>query len=132
MMPIAKKKAITLRQTPKMHMSVFADRDKIKQLVLILLDNAMKYTYKDGKVTVSLTNKSRPLITITDTGIGMTEQEKKHIFERFFRADKSRTQGGSGLGLSIAKWIADAHHIQILCKTKKNSGTTFALIFQTK
>lgn len=104
---------------------VMGDRDSLKELVSILIDNAIKYG--EGKeVSVSLSNKT---LKITDHGIGIHEKDLPHIFDRFFRGDKARSHDGYGLGLSIAKQIADNHKVRIKVKSKLGFGTTFKVIF---
>ncbi|OAA90249.1 sensor histidine kinase [Clostridium ljungdahlii] len=91
---------------------VNCDEERIKQLMIILLDNAIKYTYKGGNIQVVLTKKdNKCIIYVKDDGIGIKSEEKELVFERFYRGDKSRNRetGGAGLGLSIAKWIVQKH-----------------------
>lgn len=107
---------------------VFGDPDRLKQLILNLTDNAIKYTPAGGKVSLSLSKKAGwSQLEITDTGIGIPAENLSHIFERFYRVDKARTrsQGGSGLGLSIAKWIAQAHGGAIRVTSNVGEGTSF-------
>ena len=88
------------------------DRNKFKQLVVILLDNALKYTEKGDSIEIEARNQDdRFLLNVKDTGIGISDEALKHIFERFYREDKarSRAKGGSGLGLSIAQTIVKGH-----------------------
>ncbi|ADK14611.1 MULTISPECIES: cell wall metabolism sensor histidine kinase WalK [Clostridium] len=91
---------------------VNCDEERIKQLMVILLDNAIKYTYRGGNIQVVLTQKdNKCIIYVKDDGIGIKSEEKELVFERFYRGDKSRNRetGGAGLGLSIAKWIVQKH-----------------------
>ena len=94
--------------------SVFliGDKERIHQLMVILLDNAMKYTKEGGEILVSCSQTSHSvLIKVQDNGIGMEEENIPKIFDRFFQVDKSRTEeAGAGLGLAIANWIIDKHH----------------------
>lgn len=104
---------------------IMGDRDSLKELVNILIDNAIKYG--EGKeVSVSLKNK---ILKITDHGIGISEKDLPHVFDRFFRGDKARSHDGYGLGLSIAKQIADNHNAKIRVESKLGVGTTFKVIF---
>ncbi|MEK7168823.1 MAG: HAMP domain-containing sensor histidine kinase [Patescibacteria group bacterium] len=104
---------------------VRGDRDSLKELVSILLDNAIKYG--GGKeISLSLRNK---ILKITDHGIGIPEEDLPHVFDRFFRGDKARSHDGYGLGLSIAKQIADNHNAKIKVESKLGFGTTFKVIF---
>jgi two-component system OmpR family sensor kinase len=110
---------------------VLADPGQIRQLLLILLDNALKYTPSGGKVSISVTRQgTRSAISISDTGIGIEPEILPHIFERFYRGDQARErdQHGSGLGLAIAKWIVDAHHGQIRVESQPGTGSTFTVL----
>lgn len=108
------------------------DADKLTQLLYILLDNAIKYTPNGGHVSLSLRvelYKQHQLLVISvkDTGIGIAPEDIGRIFDRFYRADKARTRqhGGHGLGLSIAKWIVDAHQGTIHVQSEVAKGTEF-------
>lgn len=108
-----------------------ADRNRIKQALRIFLDNAIKYTPKSGEITINLTTeKKHAVIEIIDTGIGMSEDEMKHVFDRFYRSDKSRKreEGGHGLGLSIAKLIILSHRGKINVKSKPSKGTKIKIL----
>lgn len=105
-----------------------ADRSKITQLLVILLDNALKYTEENDTITICSRNKEdKCFIEVKDTGIGISDEAIKHIFERFYREDKarSREKGGSGLGLSIAKNIVEMHGGNIKAVHNKPKGTIF-------
>jgi two-component system sensor histidine kinase CiaH len=109
---------------------VNADRSKISQVLIILLDNALKYTAeKDGiAIHLSQTN-SECLIEVQDTGQGIDDENKKHLFERFYRADKARSRetGGNGLGLSIAQTIVSLHRGRINVSDNTPRGTKFTI-----
>lgn len=112
------------------NMEIEADKSRIHQLLVILLDNALKYTAEGDEIIVSTNVEDQKLvIEVKDTGIGISEESKKHIFERFFREDKVRTRekGGVGLGLSIAQWIVSSHHGTIQVKSNGNKGTIFKI-----
>ncbi|WP_051963532.1 PAS domain S-box protein [Deinococcus misasensis] len=105
------------------------DADRLKQLLLILLENALKYTPEQGEIHLSLEKQEGfALLKVQDTGMGIHEEDLERVFERFFRADKSRhrTQdpGGTGLGLPIAKWIVEAHKGKIWLESQVDQGTT--------
>jgi two-component system OmpR family sensor kinase len=109
---------------------VMGDIDRLKQLLLNLVDNARKYTPKGGKVTVGLRREAGwAVLTVADTGMGIPTQELPHIFERFYRVDKARSRaaGGAGLGLSIVQWIVQAHGGKIGVQSEPNRGTTFTV-----
>ncbi|RCX10371.1 phospho-acceptor domain-containing protein [Anaerobacterium chartisolvens] len=109
---------------------VFADRDKISQLIINLLSNALKYTPEGGSVEIRLCGDGDDVkITVKDNGAGIHEEDLPYIFERFYRADKSRNRatGGSGIGLSIAKAIAEAHGGSIEVKSEAGAGSEFTL-----
>ncbi len=111
---------------------VMADRDRMKQVYLNLLANAVKYTPAGGSVIVSLkTVDNRVQTMITDTGPGIPARDLPHIFERFYRGDKARTRSADGssfgLGLSIAFWIVKNHSGVIEVQSKEGSGTSFTV-----
>ncbi len=102
------------------------DENQLKTLFLNILDNAIKYTPQKGKIYISL-ERDRGLarVSIKDTGMGINKEEISHIFDRFYRVDKSRNSSGFGLGLSIAKSIAEAHEGKIEAESEPSKGTTF-------
>ena len=109
---------------------VLGDQDRLKQLLLILVDNAIKYTPPGGKVTMSLRQENGwAVVTVSDTGSGIPPEDIPHIFDRFYRVEKARTrsQGGAGLGLAIAKWVVQSHGGKIEVDSKVGSGTTFTV-----
>ncbi|OGO13136.1 MAG: hypothetical protein A2Y93_03455 [Chloroflexi bacterium RBG_13_68_17] len=110
---------------------VRGDADRLKQMLLNLVSNAIQYTPADGTITLSLMCVGdRARLTVSDTGPGIPQEELPHIFERFYRVDRSRKrvqQGGAGLGLSIAHWIARSHHGQIEVASEVGKGTTFSI-----
>lgn len=111
---------------------VCGDRDRLKQVVLNLVANAIKYTAEGGKVTVNLSKETgRAEFSVKDTGMGIPSEDLPHVFERFYRGDKSRSRGkdgaGFGLGLSIAYWIVRNHGGEIEVKSKLKRGSTFTV-----
>jgi two-component system sensor histidine kinase BaeS len=109
---------------------VKADKDKISQVVINLLSNAIKYTPQGGTVTVSAKGSYDAVqITVKDTGTGIPMEDLPHIFERFYRADKSRNRltGGAGIGLTITKAIVEAHKGMIQVKSEAGAGTEFII-----
>lgn len=125
---LADKKEISFHVARPDDVVVYADEKRIQQLFYILLDNAMKYTPKKGSVHVQVhVQHDKLIMDITDSGIGISKQDISRIFDRFYRVDKARSRklGGSGLGLSIAQWIVDAHHGTITVQSVEQQGTTF-------
>lgn len=107
---------------------VRGDRARLRQLVVILLDNSLKYADQGGNVYVRCAPEgSRAELTVTDDGAGISPQDQKRIFQRFYRADSERTRarGGTGLGLAIGKWIVEAHGGRIVVESQPGQGTTF-------
>jgi heavy metal sensor kinase len=107
---------------------VKGDRSKLRQLLLNILDNAIKYTPSGGEISVSVRKEGEWAVAyVRDTGIGIPSEELPHIFERFYRVDKarSRSEGGSGLGLAIAKRIAEIHGGRIEVESQIDVGSTF-------
>jgi signal transduction histidine kinase len=93
-----------------------------------ILENAIKYTPEKGRVSVEIIReKAYALISITDTGIGIPEQDLPHIFDRFYQVDRSRSSAGFGLGLSIARSIIEAHGGSITVESTPKLGTTFLI-----
>ncbi|HQY93457.1 HAMP domain-containing sensor histidine kinase [Caldilinea sp.] len=109
---------------------VRGDRDRLRQVLVNLAENAVKYTHEGGVVTFSLENQTGwVLISVADTGIGISAEQQALIFDRFYRSDKARSRelGGSGLGLSIAQRIAHAHNGKITVSSQVGVGSTFTL-----
>lgn len=112
---------------------LFGDQNSIKQALRVFIDNAIKYTPDQGEISILLYKKeNNVIIGIVDTGIGIPEEDIPHIFDRFYRADKSRTKetGGNGLGLSIAKWILDQHHCTVDVQSAQDVGTRIEITFK--
>ena len=109
---------------------VFGDADQLHQVLVALIDNALKYTPYEGSVTLSLTiDKNDAVITVSDTGIGILPEDLPYIFERFYRADRarSRDRGGTGLGLTIVQNIVQEHAGNIEVESTPGRGSTFTL-----
>jgi len=131
---LAEAKTIDLKIFPHSEeIVVWADTVQLHRLWLLLIDNAIKYTSAGGLVTLRTmgTPGGAPVCEITDSGIGISENNLPNIFDRFFRAENARAQSdvGSGLGLTIGRWIADAHHAQIEVESKVGKGSTFRVVF---
>jgi signal transduction histidine kinase len=108
--------------------AVLGDRDALKQVLLILVDNALKVTPPDGSITVTAaTDGEQVNISVHDTGPGIAPDVLPHIFERFYQGDAARTGAGTGLGLAIAKTLVEAQHGNISVETEVGDGSTFTI-----
>ena len=111
---------------------VMVDRGRIRQLLMNLLTNAIKFNQPGGSVTVETdVEEGNLIINVRDTGVGMSGAELAHVYERFWRADPARSRtgqrSGTGLGMAISKWIAEAHGGSIEAKSKRGKGTTMTV-----
>jgi heavy metal sensor kinase len=121
----------TLRLEVAHELTVRGDADRLKQLLLNLLDNAFKHTPPSGKILLRAQRQGTWVrVDVTDTGSGIPAEHLPHIFDRFYRVDKARSReaGGSGLGLSIARWIAEAHGGRIKVQSEAGRGATFTVL----
>jgi len=128
---IAEKKAIDFQLVRNDEIVLRGNKIQLRQLLMNLIDNAIKYTPNCGKVTLnSSREEGMAKISVTDSGIGIPGGDLEKIFDRFYRVDKARSRemGGTGLGLSIAKWIAELHHGRIEVKSSASAGSTFTLV----
>jgi two-component system, OmpR family, phosphate regulon sensor histidine kinase PhoR len=134
----AAKKKITLSQMIESSLpQILADFDRLQQLFINLIDNALKYTAPEGTITVSASRSTIAAhidaveIAIADTGAGIAEKDLPRITERFYRVDKARSRelGGTGLGLAIVKHIAQAHKAELRIESALNRGTTVRVVF---
>jgi heavy metal sensor kinase len=126
---LAQVKGINLtKRLPAHPIAVTADRDAVRRLFLILLDNAVKYTPTGGEVEVTVETRDGQVHGfVTDTGIGIASTDLPHIFDRFYRVDRarSRASGGVGLGLAIARWITEAHGGGLFVESELDRGSRF-------
>ena len=135
---LALAKRITLNCDAAQELPIHADEALLRRMILNLLDNAIKYTPEGGSVSVACRAEGGEYaLSITDTGPGIPIELQPRIFERFFRADKARSRaesdgGGAGLGLSIARWIAEAHHGRLELACSDASGSTFTAYLPAK
>jgi signal transduction histidine kinase len=113
---------------------VMGDRTRLRQLLLNLVTNAIKYTPRGGRVDLAVTRRASDEISIAvrDTGIGISATELPHVFDRFWRADRARSRtserGGFGLGLSISQWIVQAHGGTITVQSRLGRGSIFTVV----
>jgi len=125
----SQQKNITVTFDMNEELYIEADEDRLRQIFVNLLSNAINYTPEDGQVTINVseTTHDTVAITISDTGVGIPDKDLPRIFERFYRVDKarSRNSGGTGLGLSIVKHLVDMHKGQISVSSKIGKGSTF-------
>lgn len=121
----------------KDYQEICADKDTLEQVFLNIITNAIKYTDNGGKIEISILRKDKDMIiTIKDNGMGIPKKDLKRIFERFYRVDKARVRskenGGTGLGLPIAKDIVESHGGKMLIKSEYKEGTTVKIILPIK
>jgi two-component system heavy metal sensor histidine kinase CusS len=119
-------------EAPEQPVFVDANDPALRRLLLLLVDNAVKYTPAGGQITVSVAmDTSGPTVTVRDTGIGIPDAALPHVFERFYRVEESRNReaGGAGLGLSIAQWIAERHHARLEAESVVGRGSAFRVRF---
>jgi two-component system phosphate regulon sensor histidine kinase PhoR len=127
MSPLADRQQITLskEQSPDLPL-IRADKDRIRQTIINLVHNAIKFNKSSGRVTISTSYDSNSVtVSVADTGIGISKDDLPHVFERFYKADKARTGGGSGLGLAIAKHTVQAHGGDIRAQSEERKGSVF-------
>ncbi len=129
---LAEHKGVSLEVNDPRECTIRGDQQAIRRMFLILLDNAIKYTPSGGKVGVNLSieaagSRQSAVVEVRDTGVGISPDDLPHVFERFYRAakDRSRNTGGAGLGLSIARWIAEKHGGEVACESTVESGSVF-------
>ena len=128
--PMAERRQLALGVAPGPAVTLYADEDLLLQLLLNLLDNAVKYTPPGGTVIAGWgIDGDRAELWVRDSGIGIAEEDSERVFDRFYRVDKarSRTQGGAGLGLSICRWIAEAHGGSISVQSEPSQGAAFTV-----
>jgi two-component system, OmpR family, sensor kinase len=121
-------KVLIERPTPQQEVSAVFDRERLRQAISILLDNAVKYSPEGGRVTIGIVEEDGSVrVEVADTGIGIPEDQIPHVFERFYRAEEARSTEGLGLGLSIARQIAEDHRGSIEVRSKPGEGSTFIM-----
>ena len=128
--PLARERGIELQFTGRENVEIVGDHMKLTQVFYNLIDNAIKYTPRGGRVHVELSKQGKTaVVRVADNGIGIPEEDQLHIFDRFYRVDKARSRetGGTGLGLSIVKQIVLLHDGNISVSSRENEGSTFTV-----
>jgi two-component system, OmpR family, phosphate regulon sensor histidine kinase PhoR len=127
--PLAERQHINLTQQPSPDLPlVKLDRDRIKQTIINLIHNAIKFNTPGGRVTVTTGNNEKFVtVEVEDNGTGISRDDLPHVFERFYKADKARTGNGSGLGLAIAKHTIQAHGGEIRARSEEGKGSVFTI-----
>ena len=126
------RKADVSLQLDARHAVVEADRQMMDELLYNLCDNAIRYNVRGGSVRLEVRPvRDKVIVCVQDTGIGISPENQEHVFERFYRVDKSRSKatGGTGLGLAIVKHIAVKHNAQITLESELGRGTTISVTF---
>jgi two-component system phosphate regulon sensor histidine kinase PhoR len=114
---------------PQAPFKVRADRDRLKQILINLIDNAIKFNRPGGRIVLEAERTNHEIrVSIADTGIGIAKENIPRVFERFFRVDKARSRelGGTGLGLAIVKHLVEAHGGSVSCESKLGEGSRFS------
>jgi signal transduction histidine kinase len=125
---LCQERQVTICGGPWPETPFHGDEDLLRQLVLNVLQNAVQHTSSGGTVTVDLTSSAAAVtITISDCGPGIPADDRARIFERFVRLDAARTGNGAGLGLSIARWIAETHGGSLVLAASGRDGSTFRI-----
>ncbi|WP_422932124.1 sensor histidine kinase [Singulisphaera sp. PoT] len=126
--PLAEERGISFRWASPPQVMVRGDVQRLRQLVTNLIDNAIKFTPAGGSVELRIQPNGREAaLTVSDTGVGIAGTHLPHIFERFYRADQARASSGSGLGLSICRWIVEAHGGDIRAESVVGAGSMFTV-----
>ncbi len=131
---VAEARSVRIRHTNSLRrgLALSGNAPALRRLFLVLLDNSIKYSHPGGEVVVVIAgDHDRISVTVEDFGIGISKADQPHIFKRFYQADKARTDGGFGLGLSLAASIAKAHNAKIEVTSEEGRGSAFRVILQT-
>ena len=127
--PLAAEKGVTIIVKGTDSAVMYGVLNSLQRMIVNLLENAIKYTPSEGTVTIFFNNddKNRAVISVQDTGIGISDDDMPHIFKRLYRCDTSRSTPGFGLGLSLALAIACAHGGNIIASSQTGKGSTFKI-----
>jgi signal transduction histidine kinase len=127
--PLAEEHGVELRWECRRPIPVLGDASRLRQLLTNLVDNAVKFNEPGGAVTLRIElADDQARIVVADTGVGIASEHLPHIFERFYQADPARSSSGSGLGLSICRWIVEAHGGHLDVESAPGSGSTFTVV----
>jgi two-component system phosphate regulon sensor histidine kinase PhoR len=130
-----KAKQLAYEISGQLQVTVEADRDRLRQIIINLLHNSIQYTPPNGKVLIAWeTTQDKLQISVSDSGIGIPHEDLPHVFERFFRVDRARSRqsGGTGLGLSITKHLVEMHKGHITVSSELERGSTFLITLPLK
>jgi signal transduction histidine kinase len=128
MQDLASESDISLQYAPNDKLLCLADQSLMTQMMINLIENGIKYSRPDGYVRITAKKENNSMqIVVADNGIGIRKEDLPNIFDRFYRADKSRDRSGTGLGLSIVKWIVNEHNGTIAVSSEPGTGTTFSI-----
>jgi two-component system phosphate regulon sensor histidine kinase PhoR len=127
--PQAERKNITITLGSEGEIpEIYVDSERILQVLINLLHNAVKFTGENGRIVINYrTEQDMVRVDIIDNGIGIAEKDLPHVFERFYMADRSRTGGGTGMGLAITKHVIEAHQGKITAQSTEGKGATFSI-----
>jgi two-component system OmpR family sensor kinase len=128
---LAAERGVTVRVTSPPEISFAGDEHLLKRMLVNLGQNAVQHTKSGGAVSISLSNGSAIAIDVTDEGSGIAAEDRERIFDRFVQLDRARRGSGSGLGLPIARWIAEAHGGSLTLVSSSPAGTTFRIVLPT-
>lgn len=127
--PLAEQMAVNVKVSSLNDLVLQGDGDRLTEALLNLIENAVKYNKENGMVDVSYMQKNSAVhVMVSDTGIGISEEEKNRIFDRFYRSDAVRNSDGTGLGLNIAKLIVEGHHGTIMVESTLGEGSCFSIV----
>jgi signal transduction histidine kinase len=125
---LAAERQVSVRTQPLPEIPFLGDEELLKRMLVNLVQNAVRHTRAGGVVSIDLSNGSAIAIDVTDEGPGIAAEDRERIFDRFVQLDRSRRGSGSGLGLPIARWIAEAHGGALTVESSGSAGSTFRVV----